>query len=115
MYFAYGFPKSYRILAGDKFNEEVVYAAFNGSDNLVLVTSTTIQLWNGGQQKIKLGELVRDEENVEEEGVNSRAWWCPSRRAIAVAVCINLFLNKKIPVCWFPLSLPNFHKPLNRG
>lgn len=89
MYFAYGFPKSYRILAGVNFNDEVVYASFNGSDNLVIVTSTTIQLWNGGQQKIKLGELVRDEDSIEEEGVSIRAWWCPSRRVIAVAVSMN--------------------------
>lgn len=89
MYFAYGFPKSYRILAGDNSNEEVVYASFNGSDNLVIVTSTTIQLWSGGQQKIKLGEFVRNEETIKEEGASMKAWWCPSRRAIAVAVSIN--------------------------
>ncbi|KAH7624062.1 hypothetical protein Ndes2526B_g01314 [Nannochloris sp. 'desiccata'] len=92
MYFAYGFPKSYRILAGVNFNDEVVYASFNGSDNLVIVTSTTIQLWNGGQQKIKLGELVRDEDSIEEEGVSIRAWWCPSRRVIAVATRLGHIL-----------------------
>ena len=91
MYFAYGFPKSYRILADDDSSEEVVYASFNGSDNLVVVTSTTIQLWSGGQQKIKLGELIRDEESIEDEGVNIRAWWCPSRRVIAVAVSFHFF------------------------
>ena len=80
MYFAYGFPKSYRFLAGDDPSEELVYASFNGSDNLVVVTSSTIQLWSGGQQKMKLGELVRDQESIEDEGRSIRAWWCPSRR-----------------------------------
>ena len=86
MYFAYGFPKSHRIFAREDPSEEVVYASFNGSDYLVVVTTTAVQLWSGGQQRIKLGELVRDTESLESKGRITKAWWCPSKRVIAAAV-----------------------------
>ena len=86
MYFGYGFPKSFRVFAGEDTHEEVVYASFNGSDYLIVVTTTVVQLWSGGQQRIKLGELIRDAESLENDGRNTQAWWCPSKRVIAVAV-----------------------------
>lgn len=88
MYFAYGCPKSYRLVArkGDRQDESVVYASFNRSDLLVCVTPLRVQLWSGGQHRIKIGELVRDEDTIQRHGTNIRAWWCPARRVIAVAV-----------------------------
>jgi len=88
MYFAYGCPKSYRLAArtDDRQDEPVVYASFRGSDLLVCVTSERVQLWSGGQHRIKIGELVRDEDAIKQHGRNMRAWWCPAKRVIVVAV-----------------------------
>lgn len=85
MYFSYGFPKSYCLGNGDALPSTVVYTSFGG-DLLVVVTSTSLQVWSGGQQRLKLGEVVRDEHVTKEEGCITCACWCPSRRVIAVAV-----------------------------
>lgn len=55
-------------------------------DFFVLVSTESIQVWSGGQQRVRLGVLKRDQASVAEEGLNRRAVWCPSRRLLAVLV-----------------------------
>jgi len=86
MYFSYGFPKAFRLWDADQSPSDVVYTCFGG-DFLVVVTTTTLQIWTGGQQRLKLGEFQRDKSSVEEEGRAICACWCPSKRVIAIAVC----------------------------
>eukprot|EP00884_Botryococcus_braunii_P016462 jgi/Botrbrau1/349/Bobra.110_2s0008.1 len=80
MYFCYGWPK---VLAVDSRKEDVVYLHL-GQDFLVLVSTEAIQVWSGGQQRVRLGTLRRDQKSVDEDGLNRRAVWCPSRRLLAV-------------------------------
>jgi hypothetical protein len=82
MYFCYGWPK---VLAVDSRKEDVVYLHL-GQDFLVIVSTETIQVWSGGQQRVRLGTLRRDQKSVDEDGLNRRAVWCPSRRLLAVLV-----------------------------
>lgn len=44
------------------------------------------QIWSGGEHRLKLGELHRTPEAIEEEGPNVRAHWCPQKRVLAVSV-----------------------------
>lgn len=82
MYFCYGWPK---VLAVDSRREDVVYLHLD-QDFFVLVSTESIQVWSGGQQRVRLGLLKRDQTSVAEEGLNRRAVWCPSRRLLAVLV-----------------------------
>ena len=91
MYFAYGFPKTFRLGSlpfpgGER--EEVVFASFGGSSHqelLLIVTSIRLQIWSGGKDRIKLGEYLRSRKALEREGVAAAATWSPSKRRIAVA------------------------------
>lgn len=83
MYFSYGLPKA--LITGCAEDEELVHLALH-NDYLLLVSSASVQVWSGGQHHIKLGECKRGAENIEEEGSNIKAHWCPSRRLLAVAV-----------------------------
>jgi RAB6A-GEF complex partner protein 1 len=85
MYFAYGFPKALITGCQPPDDTDVVYISFN-ADYMFVVCSASVQVWSGGQHRIKLGELSRSAESLAEEGANVRALWCPSKRVLAVAV-----------------------------
>jgi hypothetical protein len=86
VYFAYGFPRALRTGCDAGPGADVVYASFGGSDYLAVVTTTAVQIWSGGQHRMKLGEITREEGSLALEGGNLCAAWCPSRRVVAVAV-----------------------------
>lgn len=84
-YFAWGWPKA--LLTGaTPLDSEAIYVAQASSEYVVAVFNATIQVWSGGQHRVKLGELHRTPEAVAEEGANLRAHWCPQKRVLAVAV-----------------------------
>ena len=84
MYFAYGWPKVLSALDGAA-QEDVVYLHFD-LDFLVIVSTTSIQLWTGGQHRVKLGQLVRDQPSLRAEGLNRRACWSSNKKLLAVLV-----------------------------
>ena len=55
-------------------------------DHLVIVSTDSVQLWSGGQHRVKLGVLVRDQESVQMEGLNRKAFWASTKRLLAVLV-----------------------------
>jgi WD40 repeat protein len=69
-----------------------VYTSTAGSDYLVVVTQTSVQVWSASIHRIKLGELVRDEPSLQQYGVNRRAWWSPSKRTIVIATDDSVLL-----------------------
>ena len=84
MYFAYGWPKA--LAVGDAgFKQDVVSLSLD-SDFCVIVFTGSAQIWAGGQHRIRLGKLDRSEESLKVEGINKRAYWCSSRRLLAVLV-----------------------------
>lgn len=80
MYFALGWP---RVLACRP--SDIVYLHLD-AEHLVVVATDSVQLWTGGQHRVKLGRLVRDQESVQAEGLNRRACWLGSKRLLAVLV-----------------------------
>lgn len=86
MYFCYGWPKALATGAGPADGEAI--ALWAGGEFIVAVYAGSIQVWSGGQHRLKRGELHRTPEAVEEEGPNLRAHWCPQKRVLAVAVSV---------------------------
>ena len=96
MYFAFGWPRAlYTGVVDD--DEEVVEMCF-GRNYLVLVLRRCVQLWSGGQHRLKLGELPLTEASLQEDGDNQAAHWCSSRRMLAVLVRV---------LCNFAMALPD--------
>ena len=84
MYFAYGWPKA--LAVGDAgFREDIVALSLD-SDFCLIVFTGSAQLWAGGQHRVRLGKLERSKDSVQAEGLNKRAYWCSSRRLLAVLV-----------------------------
>lgn len=65
--------------------EDIVYL-FLDNEFFVAVSTVCIQLWSGGQHRVRLGILRRSQDSVQAEGLNRRAFWCGSRRLLAVLV-----------------------------
>ena len=84
MYFAYGWPRMLSAVEGAG-KEETVFLSIEG-ELALLVSTCCIQIWSGGQHRVKLGRHNRAEASVQAEGLNKRAYWCPSRRLLAVLV-----------------------------
>lgn len=85
MYFAFGWPRALATASGLGPTGEAVYLAL-GSEHLVIVYAGAIQVWTGGQHRVKIGELVRSAASLQEEGAHTRAYWCPGRKCLAVLV-----------------------------
>jgi hypothetical protein len=83
--FAYGWPKALNTGA-TPLDHEAIYCCQASGEYVIAVFTATVQVWSGGQHRLKLGELHRTREQVEEEGANLRAHWCPQKRVLAVAV-----------------------------
>lgn len=87
MYFAYGWPKTLAVKAGNT-HEDVVHISFS-DDYLVIVSTRSVEIWSGGQHRIRLGHLVRNKQSVKSDGLYRQAVWCSSRRLLAVLVHID--------------------------
>lgn len=85
MYFAFGWPKVLAALEPGFKQEDVVYLYLD-QEFFVLVSTSRIQLWTGGQHRVKLGTHTRDAESVKREGLNRKAFWSSSKRSLAVLV-----------------------------
>ena len=83
--FAYGWPKALNTGA-TPLDHEAIYCCQTSGEYVIAVFTATVQVWSSGQHRLKLGELHRTREQVEEEGANVRAHWCPQKRVLAVAV-----------------------------
>lgn len=86
MYFAYGWPKALAV-GGAGFKQDIVSLSLD-SDFCLIVFTGSAQIWAGGQHRVRLGKLDRSEESIKAEGLNKRAYWCSSRRLLAVLVRI---------------------------
>ena len=91
MYFAYGWPKVLSVGA-DGSKEDVVSMALD-SDFCLIVFTGSAQIWAGGQHRVKLGSYTRSEESTQSEGLNKQAFWCSSRRLLAVLVLLALLCD----------------------
>lgn len=93
MYFAHGWPKVLSVLDGAS-QEDVVYL-HSDIDFLVVVSTTSIQLWTGSQHRVKLGLLTRDQASLRAEGLNRKAFWSSNKKLLAVLVPSMLFVSGK--------------------
>lgn len=84
MAFCWGWPKALATGTGPLDAEAI--ACFAAGDYVIAVYTASLQVWSGGQHRLKLGELHRSQAQLEEEGANLRAHWCPHKRVLAVAV-----------------------------
>ncbi|KAK9798509.1 hypothetical protein WJX73_005261 [Symbiochloris irregularis] len=88
MYFTYGWPKVLSAFPGDV-QEDIIYL-HSDHDYLVIVSVTSIQLWTGGQHRVKRGQLTRDEASLKQEGLNRKACWSSSKKLLAVLTYHNV-------------------------
>ena len=58
-------------------------------DFFVMVSTSRIQLWTGGQHRVKLGTFTRDADSIRAEGLNRKAFWSSSKRSLAVLVRLD--------------------------
>uniref|UniRef100_A0A061S7S9 Protein ric1 n=1 Tax=Tetraselmis sp. GSL018 TaxID=582737 RepID=A0A061S7S9_9CHLO len=88
MYFAYGWP---RVFAGiqDPSQRDIIYSSLGGQ-YLVVVSTTAIQIWSGGQERVRLGHLVKSQKMIQDEGENFTACWNGVRRVLAVLTSENI-------------------------
>lgn len=84
MFFAYGWPRALAAFEGAG-QEDVVYLHLD-TDYCLIVSTGSVQIWTGGQHRIRLGHLAREETTLKNEGPNKCAYWCSSRRLLAVLV-----------------------------
>ncbi len=89
MYFAYGWPKVLAVREEGAPQDDVVYLSLD-DDFFVAVSTVCIQLWSGGQHRVRLGILRRGPDSVASEGLNRRAFWCGARRLLAVLTYGNV-------------------------
>ena len=85
MYVAYGWPKVLAALEGQANQEDVVFLHLD-QDFFILVTTSRIQIWTGGQHRVKLGTFERSQESLRTEGLNRKAFWSSSKRSLAILV-----------------------------
>lgn len=85
MYISYGWPKVLAALDTGAKQEDVVYLAID-QDYFVIVSTSRIQVWTGGQHRVKLGTYTRGDESIKADGLNRKAFWSNSKRNLAVLV-----------------------------
>lgn len=91
MYFAYGWPRAYSAIpasasggeAGEQ--EQIVHLHLDG-EYCVVLSQRVIQIWTGGKNRVRLGQVVREDDSVEHLGVNIAGVWSTSRHQLAVLV-----------------------------
>eukprot|EP00240_Pyramimonas_obovata_P007213 CAMPEP_0118947194 /NCGR_PEP_ID=MMETSP1169-20130426/45573_1 /TAXON_ID=36882 /ORGANISM="Pyramimonas obovata, Strain CCMP722" /LENGTH=166 /DNA_ID=CAMNT_0006893361 /DNA_START=138 /DNA_END=634 /DNA_ORIENTATION=- len=71
MYFSYGWPKTLGLL-DDEYEVLVDLQADRHDERIIILTTTTIQVWSAGKQRVKLGEIIRDEESLAQHGSNKQ-------------------------------------------
>eukprot|EP00850_Spirogloea_muscicola_P003181 SM000012S25443 [mRNA] locus=s12:1087565:1095716:- [translate_table: standard] len=84
MYIAYGWPKILRAIERDSGDGELLAHVSVGGGLLVIVSSSTIQVWTAGQHRVKLGELVRSEKSISDDGGSCQAFWNHGLETLAV-------------------------------
>lgn len=106
MYISYGWPKVLAALEPGSTQEEVVYIATD-EDYFVLVSTSRIQVWTGGQHRVKLGTFTREQESIRTDGLNRRAFWSSSKRNLAVLVRVPQ-VSKRGFLCHISASYASF-------
>ena len=93
--FAFGWPRALATV-GALPTGAAVHVSL-GPDYLVIVFAGGIQIWTGGQHRVKIGELVRNPTSMQEEGAHTRAYWCPGRKCLAVLVRMQAWVGRGLP------------------
>jgi hypothetical protein len=83
MYFAYGWP---RVALSELGGNDSFIFVHAGEKHFLAVSRTCVQLWSGGQHRLKLSEVVRSEEDVRQEGWHLAALWSPTKATLAILV-----------------------------
>lgn len=86
MYFSYGWPKVYAAECGT--GDDIIYVTLD-SQYLFTVSNVAVQVWSGGQHRVRLGECVRTAEDVQAEGENIAAFWCSAKSTLVVLTSAN--------------------------
>lgn len=85
MYFAYGWPKLFNSDYGAGSSESFFHLAAAGQ-YLFAVSSSAIQIWTTGLHRVRLGEIIRTEEECRVEGPAIDAFWSTQKSMLAVLV-----------------------------
>ena len=96
MYFPYGWPKAYA--TDPACHGEHLYV-HSDHQYVIAVSSTSVQVWTGGQHRIRLGCFSKDAAAVEQEGCNVAAHWCPQKNCLSVLVGCSAPWRARGAVC----------------
>ena len=88
MLIGYGFPKVLNAGLPGKNDDPECEWIYIGHDlhYIVAVSSSSVQLWSAGLHRVRLSQVVRNGEEIGEDGTNVCAHWCPSKATLAVLV-----------------------------
>ena len=99
MYISYGWPKVLAALEPGSNQEDVVHLAID-QEYLVIVSTSRIQVWTGGQHRVKLGTYTREEDSIKADGLNRKAFWSTSKRTLAVLVSPDMLARMQKSQRW---------------
>lgn len=83
MYFPYSWPKAF---AADHTCRGEYFYVHSDHQYVIAVSSASIQVWTGGQHRIRLGSYTKDADSLSCDGVNIAAHWCPQKNCLTVLV-----------------------------
>jgi hypothetical protein len=82
MYFAYSWP---RVLSTSGGPGQFLSLHLDHS-YFIAVSEWSVQVWSGGQVRLRLGQHMLSQQEVQQYGQHVGACWCPERSSLAVLV-----------------------------
>lgn len=82
MYFAYSWP---RVLSTSGGTGQFLSLHLDHT-YFIAVSEWSVQVWSGGQIRLRLGQHMLSQQEVQQYGQHVAACWCPERSSLAVLV-----------------------------
>lgn len=110
MLFPYGWPA--RLTAPGPPGEPYIYLHAD-QEYVIAVTAAAVQVWSGGAQRVRLGEVTLSQEDADSFGTHAAAVWSPERGRLAVLVSCELHMQPA-GACTWPSSPLSASAPRHR-
>jgi hypothetical protein len=88
MYFAYSWP---RVLSTSSGTGRFLSLHLDHT-YFIAVSEWSVQVWSGGQVRLRLGQHMLSQQEVQQYGQHVGACWCPERSSLAVLVSLHAFM-----------------------
>jgi hypothetical protein len=104
MYFAYSWP---RVLSTSSGTGQFLSLHLDHT-YFIAVSEWSVQVWSGGQVRLRLGQHMLSQQEVQQYGQHVAACWCPERSSLAVLVRIrapDFALHVLAPLSAVPMAI----------